>query len=151
MFFSSTETIVLIKLSKAIQFRDRVVTIRVPFLPGSSPCPVTALKAMIARVPGSDNDTFLATHTHDSVLPLTDSMVIKHLKRVFVLLGLQNDGYIVYTFRRSGASWAYNDGVPMEAMKSQGTWVSDTVWRYIHAHSPTSSDLLLAFTQHLLL
>ena len=30
-----------------------------------------------------------ATHTHDSVLPLTDGMVRKHLKRVLALTGLQ--------------------------------------------------------------
>ena len=126
MIFSPTEAIILIKWSKTIQFRDRVVTIRVPFLPGSSLCLVTALKAMIALVPGSDNDPLFATHTYDSVLPLTDSMVRKHLKRVLALHGLQND-----SFRRSGASWAYNHGVPMEAIKSQGTWVSDTIWRYM--------------------
>ena len=151
MIFSSTEAIILIKWSKTIQFTDRVVTIRVPFLPGSSFCPVAALKAMIALVPGSDNDPLFATHTHDSVLPLTESVVRKHLKRVLALLGLQNDGYTFHTFRRSGASWAYNHGVPMEAIKSQGTWMSDTVWCYIHDHSPTSSALLSAFRQHLLL
>ena len=151
VIFSAREAIVLIKWSKTIQFRDRVVTIRVPFLPGPSLCPVTALKAMIALVPGSDNDPLFATHTHNSVLPLTDSMVRKHLKRVLALLDLQNDGYTFHTFRRSGASWAYNHGVPMEAIKSQGTWVSDTVWRYIHAQSPASSALLTAFRQHLLL
>ena len=79
-----------------------------------------------------DNDPLFATHTHDSVLPLTDSMVRKHLKRVLALLGLQNDGYTFHTFRRSGASWAYNHGVPMEAIKYQGTWVSDTGVIYMH-------------------
>ena len=104
VIFSSTEAIILIKWSKVIQFRDR-------FLPGSTFCPVTALQAMIALVPGSVNDPLFATHTHDSVLPLTDSMVRKHLKRVLALLGLQNDGYTFHTFKRSGASWAYNHGV----------------------------------------
>ena len=151
VIFSSTEAIILIKWSKTTQFRDSVITIRVPFLPGSSRCPVTALKTMSALVPGSDNDPLFATHTHDSVLPLTDSMVRKHLKRVVVLFCLQNDGYTFHTFKRSGVSWAYNHGVPMEAIKSQGTSVSDTVWHYIHAHSPTSSALLSAFRQHLLL
>ena len=98
-----------------------------------------------------DNDPLFATHTQDLVLPLTDSTIRKHLKRVLALLGLQNDGYTFHTFRRSDASWAYNHGVPMEAKKSQGTWVSDTVWHYIHAHSPTSSAFLSAFRQHLLL
>ena len=151
VIFSSTEAIIIIKWSKTIQFRDRVVTIRIPFLPGSSLCPVTALKAMIALVPGSDNDPLFATQHNKSVLPLTDSMVRKHLKRVLLLLGLQNEGYTFHTFRRSGASWAYNHGVPMEAIKNQGTWTSDTIWHYIHAHSPDSSALLSAFTQHLLL
>ena len=89
---------------------------------------------MITLVPGSDNDPLFATHTYDSVLPITDSMVRKHLKRVLALLTLQNDGYTFHTFRRSGASSAYNHGVPMEAIKSQGTWVSDTIWRYIYAY-----------------
>ena len=106
---------------------------------------------MIALVPGSDNGPLFAAHTPDSVLPLTDSMVRKHLKRVLALLGLQNDMHTFHTFRRSGASWAYDHGVPMEAIKSQGTWVSDTVWGYILAHSHASSALLSAFRQHLLL
>ena len=117
VIFSSTEAIILIKWSKTIQIRDKVLTIRVPFLPGSSLCPVTALKAMIALVAGSDNNPHFATHTYDSVLPLTDSMVRKHIKRVLALLGLQSDGYTFHTFRRSGASWAYNHGVSMEAIK----------------------------------
>ena len=89
---------------------------------------------MIALVPGSDNDPLFVNHTHDSVLPLTDCMVRRHLKRVLALLDLQNYGY-TYGY---GASWAYNHGVPMEAIKSQGTWVSDIIWRYIHAHFSTS-------------
>ena len=88
VIFSYREAIILIKWSKTIQFRDRIVTIRVPFLPGSYICPVTALRAMTALVPGSDNDPLFATHTHDSVLPLADSMVRKHLKRVLAFLGL---------------------------------------------------------------
>ena len=88
-----------------IQFRDRVATIRVPFLPGSPLCPVTSLKVMIALVPGSDNDLLFATYVHDTLLPLTDSMVRKHLKRVLALLGMQNDGYAFHTFMRPGASW----------------------------------------------
>ena len=78
VIFSSTKAIIMIRWSKTIQFRDRVVTTGVPFLPGSSP--VTALTAMFALVPGSVNDPLFATHTHGSVLLLTDSMVRKHLK-----------------------------------------------------------------------
>ena len=106
---------------------------------------------MITLIPGSDNDPLFATYAHDSILLLTDSMVRKRLKRVIALLGLQNDGYTFHTFRRSGASWAYKHSVSMEAIISQGTWVSDTVCRYIHSYSPASTTLLSAFIQYRLL
>ena len=106
VIFAPTEASVLLKWSKTNQFKDRVATIWVSFLLGSPLCPVTALKAIISLIPGSDNDPLFATNAHDSLYPLTDSMVRKHLKRVLALLGLQNDWYTFHTFRRSGASLA---------------------------------------------
>ena len=106
---------------------------------------------MIALIPGSDNDPLFATYAHDSLLPLTNSMVRKHLNRVLALLGLQNDGYTFHTFGKSEASWAYKHGVAMEAIKYQRTWISDTVWHDRHSWSPAFSALLSVFRQHLLL
>ena len=48
--------IILVKLSKTNQFRNKVVRISIPTLSGSLLCPVAALEALIQAVPGSQDD-----------------------------------------------------------------------------------------------
>ena len=60
IIFSDNEAIVLVKWSKTIQSRDKVVRVVIPKLPGSKLCPVTALSNMLHLVPGSNNDPLLA-------------------------------------------------------------------------------------------
>ena len=36
-----------------------------------------------------------------------------------------------HSFRRSGGTFAVNANVPMQTIKSHGTWTSNAVWRYI--------------------
>ena len=53
IIFSHDMATILVKWSKTIQSRDKIVCIHIPVLPGSKLCPVTALKHMLAIVPGS--------------------------------------------------------------------------------------------------
>ena len=103
---------------------------------------------MPAQVPGSKM-------THCSVyigkvagFP-TDSIVRKPLKRITRILGWEHKQVTFHTFS-SGASWAFQHGVPIDAIKKQGTWSLGCFWRYIHtsSHSPCDS-LLHAFKLHL--
>ena len=84
---------------------------------------------MMDTIPGTQNDPLFTISKNGHYLPLTDSMVRKHLKRVLKALGWEQHEYTFHTFRRSGASWAHNHGVPMQAIKDQGTWSSDCVYR----------------------
>ena len=122
----------------------------IPKLPTSKLCPVTALSNMLHLVPGSNNDPLFAIFKAHTWSPITDSMVRKHLKRVLWLLQLHHHNFTCHTFRRSGASWAFQHGVPIEAIKQQGTWSSDCVWRYIQKTNPSTSPLIQAFRLHLL-
>ena len=150
IIFSHDMAIVLVKWSKTIQSRDKIARIQIPVLPGSKLCPVAALKCMLAMVPGSRDDPLFSICRQGHWLPLTDSIVRKHLKRVSCILSWQHLHITFHTFRRSGASWAFQHGVPMDAIKQQGTWKSDCVWRYIHTHNNKLSDpLLQAFRLHL--
>ena len=150
IIFSDNEAIVLVKWSKTIQSRDKVVRVVIPKLPGSKLCPVTALSNMLHLVPGSNNDPLFAIFKANTWSPLTDSMVRKHLKRVLRLLQLHHHNFTFHTFRRSGASWAFQHGVPIEVIKQQGTWSSGCVWRYIQKTNPSTSPLTQAFRLHLL-
>ena len=142
--------IVLVKWSKTLQARDKMTKIHIPVLPDSRLCPVTALKHMLAVVPGSQDDPFFSICRQGCWLPLTDSIVRKHLARIIRMLRWEQRHITFHTFRRSGASWAFQHGVPIESIKTQGTWKSDCVWRYIHTTTqPHSDPLLQAFRLHL--
>ena len=116
-FFSDKETIVLVKWSKTIQSRDKVAHVVIQKLPGSKLCPVTAPSNMLRLVPGSSNDPLFAIFKANKWSPLTNSTVREHLKRVLLLLQLQHHNFTFHTFRRSGASWAFEHGVPIEIIK----------------------------------
>ena len=120
IIFSDNEAIVLVKRSKTIQSRDKVAHVVIPKFPGSKLCPVTALSNMWQLVTGSNNDPLFAIFKANKWSPLTDSAVRKHLKRVLLLLQLQHHNFTFHTFRRSGASWAFDHGVPIEIIKQQG-------------------------------
>ena len=150
IIFSDNEAIVLVKWSKPIQLRDKVARVVIPKLPRSKLCPVTALSNMLHLDPGLNNDLFFAIYKANKWSPRTDSTVRKHLKWVLLLLQLQHHNFTFHTFRRSGASWAFEHGVPIKVIKQQGTWSSDWVWRYIQKSNPSTSPLTQAFQLHLL-
>ena len=132
--------VILVKWSKTLQARDKIARIHIPVLPDSSLCPVAALKRMLAMVPGSQDDPLFSICRQGSWVPLTDSIVRKHLTRIIRMLGWEHKHITFHTFRRSGASWAFQHGVPIEAIKSH----------IIHTTTHTHSDpLLQAFRLHL--
>ena len=150
IIFGETSAVVILKWSKTNQLRNKVQYVTIPVIPHSLLCPVVALQTMMQKIPGSKNDPLFAVPRHGKYLPLTDSMVRKHLNRVVKALGWENQKYTFHIFRRSGASWAHNHGVPIQAIKDQGTWSSDCVYRYISSDTHfSSSPLLTAFKQHL--
>ena len=84
------------------------------------------------------------------MVPLTDSMARKHLKQVSLALSLCKP-LTFYDFRRAGASWAFQHGVPIQAIQAQGTWTSQCVWRYVHLLSSGASRVAESFRAHLAL
>ena len=48
-------------------------------------------------------------------------------------LGLDPHYFTYHSFRRSGATFAYNAHVSIQQIKRQGTWSSECIWRYIQS------------------
>ena len=150
VILGDSSAVLILKWSKTNQLRNKVHYVTIPVIPQSLLCPVLALKNMLAAIPGSKNDPLFTIPRRGCWLPLTDSIVRKHLYRVIKALGWEHHKYTFHTFRRSGASWAHNHNVPIPAIKDQGTWSSDCVYRYISSDTQFfSSPLLRAFQQHL--
>ena len=136
IIFSHDMAIILVKWSKTIQSRDKIAHIHIPVLSESRLCPFTALKCMLAIVPGSQDDPLSSICRQGRWVPLTDSIVRKHLQCITHILRWEHMHITFHTFRRSWAlflgSWAFQHGVPIDAIK-QAAWNSDCVWHiFIH-------------------
>ena len=139
--FGVTGAVLLIKWSKIIQNQRNFVTISLPDLAGSHLIPVSALKVMFQTFPGSENSPVFVIPKHKGLVPLTDSVACKHLKEISRLLGLNFD------FRRGGAAWAFQHGVPLEHIMKHGTLKSDSIWAYLSSAVTAVSPVALAFQQ----
>ena len=82
-------------------------------------------------------------------VPLTDSVARKHLKDISKALGLHK-AFTFHDFRKAGASWAFDQGVPLENIMKHGTWKSDSVWTYLSSSVSATNPVSLAFQRELL-
>ena len=148
VIFGITGAVLLVKWSKTMQNRRYFVTISLPDLAGSNLCPVSALKAMFQLFPGSENSPVFVIPKTKGLFPLTDSVARKHLKDVSKFLGL-NPALTFHDFRRGGAAWAFQNGVPLEHIMKHGIWKSDAIWTYLSSAVNAVSPVALAFQQAL--
>ena len=130
IFFQQKEAIVLLKWTKTMQSNNKAKLLKIPVLDNQF-CPVKAIKDCLKLVPGDNNSPLLQIRSGQTWMPMTDSRVRNHLKNVLMLLQMPPDFITFHTFRRSGASLAFNHNVPLQDIQRHGTWTSDCVWRYV--------------------
>ena len=145
VFKKSTMTVTL-KWSKTMQTRDRVHTIVLPKLGSSILCPVNALKrALVMHSPGH-NDPLFQVFTRSGFQLVTESRLRKFLSHFNVKLGFDSHHFTFHAFRRSGATCAYNAHVPLQSIKTHGSWASECAWTYIQEDEARSSEIAFSFT-----
>ena len=105
---------------------------KLPSLNTSPLCPVRALRNLLLLAPGhQDSPLFQIKNDKAQWLPLTDTKARRNFSQILSRLGLQESSMSLHTFRRSGATLAFNSNVSIQNIQSHGTWTSDCVWRYI--------------------
>ena len=122
---------VVIKWSKTIQTRDRVYVLSLPRIPGSNLCPHRACRAALKLYSPANNDPLFQFPVADKWQVLTDTRIRKCLSKIYSKMGYTSNHYTFHSFRRSGATLAYNSHVPLQTIKSHGSWSPDCVWTYI--------------------
>ena len=137
--------VIIIKWLKTLQDRRNVATVTIPALGTSMLCPVKALRDMYASFPAAKDDPLFLYNKSSLLLPLTDSMARKHLKLVSQLLDYPKH-FTFHDFRRGEATWAFRNGVSIQDIQAQGTWSSQSVWRYIQLPPSATSS---SFRSHL--
>ena len=74
-----------------------------------------------------------ALHLPQAKLSLTPLLEICWRKS-FITWGIPLQGH-KGTFRRTGATWAFDSNVPLEHIIEHGNWKSDAVWHYLQQPS----------------
>ena len=123
--FYSWGGLVTIRWSKTIQFRERVVRLPLSFLPDSPLSSVTAVKRAMhfTRKASPDSQAFAFLRSPDLVLMhFSYPLFLKKLRAILSAIELSVKDYACHSFRRRGASFAVQSGVPVELIKLLGAW-----------------------------
>ena len=144
VFFGKTTVKLLLKWSKTLQYRNQAKVISLPKL-DSSICPYRALQDLINFFSPTAMEPLFLCHTGRGCQVITDSTVRKTLATLNQAMGFHRAYFTFHAFRRSGASLAYSNRVPIEDIQQHGTWTSKCVWRYISLDDANSSRVAHAF------
>ena len=111
-----------IRASKTIHFSQRTLLIPLPFIPYSPLCPVSVLLYIIIFNSLSPSDFLVSVKasTSSPSRPLTYRHFSSFLSKVIALLQLDPHHCSPHSFRRGGASFAFECHVPAELIKFQG-------------------------------
>lgn len=137
--------------TKTIQFAQRSLSIPLPVIPGSKLCPVTALETHLElnQVPASAPLFSVRDSSSASCQPITYSQFSRFLARSIQAIGADPSAFSPHSFRRGGATFAFDCGLPAEFIKLQGDWHSDAYLVYLEMTDNQKRAAVDAMAQNL--
>ena len=131
--FTDSGIILRIRWSKTRQHKEGLHIIPLPSIPHSPLCPVLAIRHYFALVPAPPTAPFFCSPANNgsSLAPITAHQFSATIKRLVSGLGLDPSNYSPHSFRRGGATYAYQAGVPEHLLKLHGDWRSDAYQAYL--------------------
>ena len=133
---------ILIHSSKTIYSKTRAVELLVPRVSNQILCPVRAWARASSAFPASGSaPAFLASTTK----PLDTATLTKILRWSLAAISVPSPfSYTIRSLRRGAAQACLALGVPLEAIKAQGTWESSAVFSYVPRRAPSVAPVALA-------
>ena len=130
--FRTEGAVLTVRWSKVIQFRERILRIPLPRLNNSLFCPSFALLGLCLTSPSPTGPTPLFRYSERGVLvALTQGKFVSTLRGHLADLGFPADQFSGHSFRRGGAQFGLQCGLPVELIKLQGDWNSNAYERYL--------------------
>lgn len=140
--------IVNMRWSKTIQFGERVLQTPLIRVPGSALCPVSAYYKMCSMIKAKSEDPLFKLPNRKFV---TYRDFQKKLKSLISRIGLNPNLFSSHSFRRGGASWAFQSKVPADLIQWQGDWKSDAYKKYLSFSFEDKLRVADQMRQHILL
>ena len=118
--------------TKTIQFRERTLETPIPRLADKAVCPTRAMEAYLYVAQDAPGDIlFQVIDSADQWTPLTYGPFLKQVKNTLAGAGAEPAAYAGHSFRRGGATWLMEIGVPIPTIKAMGDWRSDAYLAYL--------------------
>ncbi len=132
-----------IQWTKTIQYRERTLDIPLPRLSDHPLCPLTAVFKAWHMSPAAAQDGPAFVVDAGGSVPLTAQKFLAVFRQSLETAKLDSRQYGLHSFRRGGASWAYQCGMPVVTIHQIGDWRSNAYQKYIF---PSTESLKVAMT-----
>ena len=132
--FHKWGTLLKLRWTKTIQFRERILCIPLPQVYNSPLCPTAALKRaiMLSTNKGQKGPAFCYLHyCTGTIKALTYKEFLDKFRNCISQVGYDAQLYATHSFRRGGAAFAFQCGIPSDLIKAQGDWKSDAYLNYL--------------------
>jgi len=130
--FSPEGLLVTFKHTKTIQFGQRLLHLPLLTIQGSVLCPVAAYHRARYFLRGHSAKAAFMFLCRGRVTLLTQSQFLKTFRALLARAGIPHATcFRGHSFRRGGASWAFQSGVPGEVIQICGDWISDAYKLYL--------------------
>lgn len=147
--FTSQGAILRVTCTKTIQFRQRVLEIPLPSIPGSPLCPVTALQQYLAAIPCNPAWPLFVIHARGTYQPVLAHQHNAFIKAAISAIDLNSMSYSSHSFRRGGATFAFASHAPPAFIKAQGDWQSEAYLVYLQLSKEDKLKILNSITTRL--
>ena len=147
--FSQQGLLITLLHTKTIQFGRR--RLHIPLIRhNSNLCPVRAYEQLLTFLDLEDSGPAFVFLDQGKPCWLTRSVFISTFRSVLGLGCVSNATFFTgHSFRRGGATWAFQAGIPGELIQICGDWVSDAYKRYLEFSMDDKLHLAAQFVRHL--
>ena len=130
LIFAHPGAHLIIKWTKTLQDHRAHHIIQLPSLKNPFLCPVRALTKLVQSRP-LPPDAPLFANNFPPFAQVIDSHIHDSLKKVLIHRNIPLQGNSFHTFRRSGATLAFDNNVSLQNIQAHGLWQSTAVWTYL--------------------
>ena len=128
---TSNGLILSFRWSKTNQNSSRIHKVPLVPIPNSPLCPVTSFSNMKKLVPASAESPAFVLKSGEKLLPMVYHKYQKFLRLKLKQIGLPYKDYSSHSFRRGGATYAFQCAVPGELIQQHGDWASAAYLSYL--------------------
>ena len=147
--FSKEGLVVTLLHTKTIQFGRR--RLHIPLIKNDSTlCPVHAYEHALLHTGASQDGPAFVFLEKGRVRWLTSAIFVDTFRKVLKTGGLDHSqDFTGHSFRRGGATWAFQVGIPGELIQICGDWVSDAYKQYLEFSIDDKLQLAAHMVRHL--